>query len=55
MHVFAPGRKRIGKISSAGSFVRIFVLVAAKKNRLFMAASQSLYSLYVNTEGAQTP
>ena len=27
----------------------------AKKNRLVMAASQSLYSLYVNTEGAQTP
>ena len=27
----------------------------AKKNRLFMAASQSLYAVYVNTEGAQTP
>ena len=27
----------------------------ARKNRLLMAASQSLYSFYVNTEGAQTP
>jgi gluconolactonase len=27
----------------------------AKKNRLFMAASQSLYALYVNTQGAQVP
>ena len=24
----------------------------AKRNRLFMAASQSLYALYVNTQGA---
>jgi gluconolactonase len=24
----------------------------AKRNRLFMTASQSLYSVYVNTEGA---
>jgi gluconolactonase len=24
-----------------------------KRNRLFMAASQSLYALYVNTQGAQ--
>ena len=27
----------------------------AKKNRLFMAASQSLYAVYVGTEGAQVP
>jgi len=26
-----------------------------KKNRLFMAASQSLYSVYVDAQGAQTP
>jgi len=25
------------------------------KNRLFMAASQSLYAVYVNTQGAQMP
>jgi len=27
----------------------------AKRNRLFMTASQSLYALYVNTQGAQVP
>jgi SMP-30/Gluconolactonase/LRE-like region len=27
----------------------------AKKNRLFTAASQSRYSVYVNTQGARTP
>jgi len=27
----------------------------AKKNRLFMAASQSLYAVYVGTEGALQP
>jgi len=27
----------------------------AKKNRLFMAASTSLYAVYVNTRGAQMP
>jgi gluconolactonase len=27
----------------------------AKRNRLFMTASQSLYALYVNTQGAQAP
>jgi gluconolactonase len=27
----------------------------AKRNRLFMTASQSLYAVYVNTQGAQSP
>jgi len=53
VHVFAPNGKRIGKMSSAGS-LRESLFGGAKKNRLVMAASQSLYSLYVNTEGAQT-
>ena len=29
----------------------MFVSAAPKRNRLFMAASQSLYSVYVNTQG----
>ena len=51
VHVIAPDGKRIARFKCR-KFVRIRVLVAAKKNRLFMAAGQSLYSLYVNTEGA---
>jgi hypothetical protein len=33
----------------AGDFL---LLGSARRNRLFMAASHSLYSLYVNTQGA---
>jgi sugar lactone lactonase YvrE len=54
VHVIAPDGKRIARFKCR-KFVRICVLVAAKKTRLFMAAGQSLYSLNVNPEGAQTP
>jgi gluconolactonase len=54
VHVFAPDGKLIGKIHLPETCANL-CFGGAKKNRLFMAASQSLYALYVNTEGAQTP
>lgn len=54
VHVFAPDGKRIGKIHLPETCANL-CFGGAKKNRLFMVASQSLYSVFVNTEGAQTP
>ena len=54
VHVFAPDGKVIGKIHLPESCANI-CFGGAKKNRLFMAASQSLYAVYVGTEGAQVP
>jgi gluconolactonase len=54
VHVFAPDGKLIGKIHIPETCANL-CFGGAKKNRLFIAASQSLYALYVNTEGAQTP
>jgi len=54
VHVFAPNGKLIGRIHIPETCANL-CFGGAKKNRLFMAASQSLYALYVNTEGAQTP
>jgi gluconolactonase len=54
VHIFAPNGKLIGKIHLPETCANV-CFGGAKKNRLFIAASQSLYSIYVNTEGAQTP
>jgi len=54
VHVFAPDGKLIGRIHIPETCANL-CFGGARKNRLFMAASQSLYALYVNTEGAQTP
>jgi gluconolactonase len=54
VHVFAPDGALIGKIHLPETCANL-CLGGAKKNRLFMAASQSLYALYVGTEGAQVP
>jgi len=54
VHVFAPDGTPIGKIHLPETCANI-CFGGEKKNRLFMAASQSLYALYVGTEGAQTP
>jgi gluconolactonase len=51
---FSPDGTRIGKINLPETCANL-CFGGAKKNRLFMAASQSLYSLYVGTTGAQTP
>jgi gluconolactonase len=50
VHVFAPDGKLIGKIHLPETCANL-CFGGAKKNRLFMAASQSLYALYVGTEG----
>ena len=54
VHVFAPDGALIGKIHLPETCANL-CFGGAKKNRLFMAASQSLYALYVGTEGVQTP
>src|SRR5215467_7941467 len=54
VHVFAPDGTLIGKIHLPETCANL-CFGGAKRNRLFMAASQSLYALHVATEGAQTP
>ena len=51
VHVFSPEGQRIGliKLPETGSNL---CFGGPKRNRLFITASQSLYSLYVNTNGA---
>jgi gluconolactonase len=51
VHVFTPAGERIGKIVLPEICANI-CFGGTKRNRLFMAASQSLYSLYVGTKGA---
>jgi gluconolactonase len=54
VHVFAPDGALIGRIHIRETCANL-CFGGAKKNRLFMAASRSLYAVYVNTEGSQTP
>jgi gluconolactonase len=54
VHVFAPDGTLIGKIHLPETCANL-CFGGAKKNRLFMVASQSLYAVDVGTEGAQTP
>jgi gluconolactonase len=54
VHVFAPDGILIGRIHLPETCANL-CFGGAKKNRLFMAASQSLYAVYVGTEGAQVP
>ena len=49
--VFAPDGSKIGRIALPERCANV-CFGGAKRNRLFMAASQSLYALYVNTQGA---
>jgi gluconolactonase len=51
VHVFTPAGERIGMIVLPEICANI-CFGGAKRNRLFMAASQSLYSVYVGTRGA---
>jgi len=48
--VFAPDGNKIGRIQLPERCANV-CFGGPKRNRLFMAASQSLYSLYVNTQG----
>jgi gluconolactonase len=49
--IFSPAGKLIGRIGLPEICANI-CFGGPKRNRLFMAASQSLYALYVNTQGA---
>jgi gluconolactonase len=51
VHVFAPDGVRIGQIKLPEICSNV-CFGGAKRNRLFMTASQSLYSVYVETRGA---
>jgi gluconolactonase len=51
VHIFTPAGERIGQILLP-EFCANVCFGGSKRNRLFMAASQSLYSLYVGTRGA---
>ncbi|MCL4785211.1 MAG: SMP-30/gluconolactonase/LRE family protein [Verrucomicrobia bacterium] len=51
VHVFSPEGERIGMILLP-EICGNLCFGGAKRNRLFMAASQSLYAVYVETQGA---
>ena len=51
VHVFSPEGQRIGMILLPEICANV-CFGGAKRNRLFMAASQSLYSVYVGAQGA---
>jgi gluconolactonase len=50
VHIFAPDGQRIGQILLPEICSNI-CFGGPKRNRLFMTASQSLYAVYVNTQG----
>jgi gluconolactonase len=52
VHIFAPDGDRIGQILLPEKCANI-CFGGVKRNRLFMAASQSIYALYVETQGVQ--
>ena len=54
VHVIAPDGTLIGKILLPEICANL-CFGGAKRNRLFMTASQSLYAVYVGTQGAQVP
>ena len=51
VQVIAPNGERIGMIRLPETCANV-CFGGAKRNRLFMAASQSLYAVYVETTGA---
>ena len=51
VHIFAPDGQRIGMILLPEICANL-CFGGEKRNRLFMAASQSLYAVYVETQGA---
>ncbi|MCX6046535.1 MAG: SMP-30/gluconolactonase/LRE family protein [Chloroflexi bacterium] len=54
VHCFAPNGDLIGKIHLPETCANI-CFGGQKKNRLFMAASQSIYAVYLETTGVQWP
>ena len=51
VRIFDPSGKPIGFIALPERCANV-CFGGAKRNRLFMAASHSIYALYVNTQGA---
>jgi gluconolactonase len=51
VHIFAPDGQRIGQILLPETTSNL-CFGGAKRNRLFITASQSLYAVYVETQGA---
>ena len=51
VHIFAPSGERIGMILLPEMCANV-CFGGTKRNRLFMCASQSLYAVYVETQGA---
>jgi gluconolactonase len=51
VHVFAPEGVRIGMILLPEICANL-CFGGSRRNRLFMAASRSLYAVYVETQGA---
>ena len=51
VHIFTPSGERIGVILLPEICANV-CFGGAKRNRLFMCASQSLYAVYVDTQGA---
>jgi gluconolactonase len=51
VHIFTPEGERIGQILLPETASNI-CFGGPKRNRLFITASQSLYAVYVNTQGA---
>ena len=51
VHIFAPDGQRIGQIVLPETASNI-CFGGPKRNRLFITASQSLYAVYVETQGA---
>jgi gluconolactonase len=54
VHVFAPDGDLIGRIHLP-EVVSNLCFGGASRNRLFITASQSVYAIYVETQGAQVP
>jgi gluconolactonase len=51
VHIFAPSGERIGLIKLPEICSNV-CFGGSKRNRLFMTGSQSLYAVYVETQGA---
>jgi len=51
VHIFAPNGDRIGLIKLPEICSNVY-FGGSKRNRLFMTGSQSLYAVYVETQGA---
>jgi len=54
VHIFAPDGTLIGRIHLPEACANL-CFGGVKRNRLFIAASQSLYAVYVETQGATAP